>query len=152
MIYDTLTRVGLYRGISPWLDVAIDAIEQTDLAQLQEGRADVRGEDVYYMVQAPALKPREETRWEAHRRYVDIQISLSGGEIIGYLPVEQVSGWQAYDEAKDILYANDNSPGILLAMEKNTFCILFPKDAHRPCERSGTLQRGRKVVVKVLAE
>lgn len=149
MIYDAVKRIGQYRGISPWLDVAIDCVERTDFANVVPGRYEVEGDDVYYMVQTPVLKDRADTKWEAHARYIDIQIGLSGGEMIGYLPDEQVDGWAAYDEDKDVKLSNANAPGLLLPLSAGMFTILFPEDAHRPCERAGEVREGLKAVIKV---
>lgn len=149
MIYDSLTHIGQYTGITARLDQAIASIQQTDLASLAPGRYEVDGDDVYFMVQTPDLKKREETKWEIHRRYIDIQIGLQSGEAIGYLPVDAVQGWQAYNEEKDVSNSFTDSPDILLPLNMGMFAVLFPHDAHRPCEAVGDIATGLKVVYKV---
>ncbi len=150
MIFDTVSRIGAYRGISKNLDTAIDCIEATDFTGLAEGRYEVDGDNVYYMVQKPALKPREVTKWEVHRRYIDIQLALVPGESIGYAPMAAIDGWQDYQPEKDVQLATSQEPGVALPMGAREFAIFFPWDAHRPTEKNGGVGEGHKVVVKVL--
>lgn len=149
MIYDDVAHAGRYRGISVWLDKAIDCMEQTDFTALEPGTYQVDGEDVYYMVQAPALKEEADTKWEIHRRYIDIQIGLEDGEGISYLPADQVEGWQAYNDQKDVTLAFGPDTGVMLPLNKGMFALLFPHDGHRPCMKIGEAAEGRKVVFKV---
>lgn len=149
MIFDKLENAALYRGISARLDRAIDCMLSTDFAAVAVGRYEVDGDDVYYMVQEPALKPREDTKWEVHRRYIDIQLGLSGGEIMGYAPMDSIGGWEDYNGDKDIQLSFAKEAGTPLALERGMFAILFAQDAHRPCERGAQAQTGRKVVFKV---
>ena len=45
MIYDTLDRIGEYRGMGEWLDRAIDFLENTDMERLPSGRTGIRSEE-----------------------------------------------------------------------------------------------------------
>ena len=152
MIYDTLGNITLYKGLSPAMDAAIDAILQTDFEELAPGRYEVDGDTVYYMVQTPALKERADTKWEIHRRYIDIQIGLRNGEAIGYMPADAVSEWEPYNGEKDAAISWDAIPGVLLPLSAGTFAIFFPNDAHRPVEKVGDAVEGFKVVFKVLVD
>lgn len=152
MIYDTLENAGLYRGMSKWLDKAIDVLETEDFAALEPGTYTVDGDNVYYMVQTPALKPAPDTKWEVHRRYIDIQVGLADGEGIGYAPMADVADWEAYNEQKDVVLSFNGEMGVMLPLRKGTFAILFPLDGHRPCVKLGGVEQGHKVVFKVRVE
>lgn len=149
MIIDRMAHAERYKGISPWLDKALDFMLEADLTAFEDGRYEVEGEHVYFMVQSPALKALKDTKWEIHRRYIDIQIGLTDGENIGYAPVSDIDGWEAYQEEKDVSLSYDAVPGTVFPLRADTFVILFPQDAHRPCERAGKADTGRKVVFKV---
>lgn len=43
MIYDKLENIERYRGMSVWLDQAIDFLTGTDLAALPLGRTEING-------------------------------------------------------------------------------------------------------------
>lgn len=147
MIFDTLQNADIYKGISAHLDQALDFLRTADFAHFTPGRHAVNGDQVYLVLQEPALKPFEETAWEAHRKYIDIQFALKEGETIAYAPLEQIAGWDAYDESKDALCSHDPAHGLALPMKAGTFAIFFPNDAHRPVIGEGSTQ---KVVIKVL--
>ncbi len=152
MIYDTLENLPKYLGISKNLDTAIRYAMKADFAPTAPDTYPVDGEKVYCMVQTPALKPREDTKWEVHRRYIDIQIGLTDGEAIGYAPMESLGGWEPYQDAKDAQLSFEKSAGIILPLDAQTFAIFFPWDAHRPCEKLGDAAQNKKAVIKVMVE
>lgn len=148
MIYDKITNAPLYRGISPALDVALELIAAPDAAQWPLGRRDA-AEGVFANVMDCPLKPLADTRWERHRKYMDIQVGFAPGEEIGVLPDDCVRGWEAHDEARDICFASDDAAGVRAPLKPGMFLLLFPTDAHRPCIATGTADVSRKLVVKV---
>lgn len=148
MIYDTLSHISGYRGLSANMDRAIDAILSTDFAALPSERFEVDGDNVFFFIQDPVLRDSAEAQFEAHGRYADIQITIDGGEDMGYLPVEQVKKWEAFDAEKDIMFSDVEEKGIVLPLNAGTFMILFPHDAHMPCLKNDCAS-SRKVVFKV---
>jgi hypothetical protein len=42
-------------------------------------------------VQSYTTKPENETIWESHRRYIDVQYVVRGSERMGWLPIERLS-------------------------------------------------------------
>lgn len=47
MIYDNISNVSHYKGISKWLDKAIEFLEVTDLSALPLGRTAICGDRVF---------------------------------------------------------------------------------------------------------
>jgi len=148
MIYDTLNHISAYRGLSANMDRAIDAILATDFAALPSERFEVDGDNVFFFIQDPVLRDPAEAQFEAHGRYADIQITIYGGEDMGYLPVDQVKKWEPFDEEKDIMFSDVEEKGLVLPLNMGTFMILFPQDAHMPCLKNAC-GSSRKVVFKV---
>lgn len=148
MIYDTIAHIAAYRGISANMDRAIDAILATDFAALPAERFEIDGDNVYFFIQEPDLRSPAQAQFEAHRRYADIQIAISGGEDIGYMPTEQVASWKAYDTEKDIVFSDVEEKGVSLPLNAGSFMILFPQDAHMPCLKNAN-DGVRKAVFKV---
>lgn len=147
MILDTIDHIGSYRGISPYLDCAIAAIEAGIHLNREVGRVEIDGENVFLSVQRPVY--RESSSWERHERYIDIQISLSGDEACGWAPAKAVLGWEAYDAVADICFAHGENTGLTLSLQQGWFVIFFPQDAHMPCLRGALENTGYKVVYKV---
>lgn len=82
MIYDKLTNIGLYKGTNRNLDTAIEYILNHDISRLPLGRTSVDGDLVYINVMDAQTGPLESRNYEVHKEYMDIQIDLSGTEII----------------------------------------------------------------------
>ena len=144
MIYDSLNHLSQYLGIHKNLDTALQYLASHDLSKLPLGRLELDGEEAYLMVSDVEYHAPEEGRYEAHRDYADVQLSLTGGESVGYLPLEALKEWEDYQP--DIVFARENPPGLELPLEQGRFVVLFPQDAHRPGVGQG---KGRKIVVKI---
>lgn len=148
MIFDNLSNAMQYAGLSPRFEKAFRFLTETDLNALTE-RVDLEGNDLYVLPQQPALKTREEARWEAHRRYADIQVVLSGEERMEYAPMDSLTVTEEYNEAKDVI--RFSGEGILLRFRAGDFAVYFPQDVHKPNLRPADEPAGdRKLVVKVL--
>lgn len=147
MIYDKLENIRTYKGLSPAWDAAINAIFDHIFADKPEGKYVLQGEQFYYSVQNAAYI--RHGQWEAHRKYIDIQFSLTGDEICRCAAVTDLHDWQAYDAARDILFSGDTDSGVSIPLLKGWFIALFPQDAHMPCVPAGDAESGCKVVFKV---
>ena len=145
MIYDSLENLGRYRCLGESFARAVDALQARDLFSLADGRYEI-DEKNYFAVSQPALKPREGSRYEAHRLYADIQIALTQGETIDVAPVAALGDWDEYDPQNDIVFTGDTAPCVELPLHRGMFAVFFPWDAHRPCLGEGTT---KKIVVKV---
>ena len=148
MIYDHIGHCLQYRGISPQMDAALEFLSQADPSALELGRHEL-GEGVFYNVTDCSLFPFPETKWEYHRKYIDIQYPLDEGEQVGCLPVHQLAGQGDYSPEQDICFAQDERAGLVLPMDRGMFAVFFPWDAHRPCWRKGPAASVRKLVLKV---
>jgi YhcH/YjgK/YiaL family protein len=92
---------------------------------------------------------REGVRFESHRRYVDIQYTLSGEDLIGWKPVAQCTNDQEpFDVVKDVGYYVDR-PELWIPVPTGTFVVFFPEDAHAPMGGTGLIH---KIVVKVAVD
>ena len=56
MIYDTLDRIGEYRGMGEWLDRAIDFLENTDMERLPSGRTEIAGTDCFIKIDLEGIE------------------------------------------------------------------------------------------------
>lgn len=131
------------------LERAFEYLARTDLAALPLGRTTVEGDDVYVIVSEAETKPPEQVRFEAHRRYIDIQLVVRGQEAIGVAPVASLVTVEAYDEAKDIEFFAVPKDSTTLALHAGDFAVFVPGDGHRPSLHLDGPHVSRKAVVKV---
>jgi YhcH/YjgK/YiaL family protein len=151
MICDTIKRIGEYKGLSKSLDDAIDFMLSADLDGLEQGKTEIDGQRIFAAVSAYESKDPEKAQYEAHRRYIDIQIILSGEERIFYLPLDELSVQEEYSAEKDaLLFSRDG--GSAIDLKPGMFCLLFPQDAHKPGCRIGDVGTVKKAVIKVEVE
>ena len=146
MIIDQLKRADAYKGMGPRLGMAFDFLRTGGLATASLGRHEIRGDEVYALVQEYQTKAKAAGKWEAHRRYIDVQYVVSGEELIGYADIERQKPG-AYDEGKDFMLLEGD--GDFLLVRSGTFMILGPQDSHMPGIAVATAAPVRKVVVKV---
>lgn len=98
----------------------------------------------FYSVSSVNLSPKEKRRFEAHRRFIDIQFVLDGCEYMEYADIEDVRVSSPYNEERDVGFFEGE--GDMLTVRNGDFAIFFPQDAHKPCIGEGV---SRKVVVKI---
>jgi len=147
MIIDKLTNAEFYRGLSPRLSQAFDFLGTTDLSQLPLERIDIDGDRLYAFVLEYTTKPPEQSLWEAHRKYCDIQLMISGTECMAWNNVEQMNVTQPYAADKDAVFLDGT--GTTLTVPAGMFTFFAPQDAHMCCLANGTPSTVRKIVVKV---
>lgn len=120
---------------------------------MEPGVYPVEGTDVFAQVINLGTKPKEETRPEVHRKYIDVQFSVEGRERIGFAADRGTSA-VAEDlmAEKDILFYRGVEHEMELLMEPGDYAVFFPEDVHRPgCEHRGPATL-RKVIMKVSAD
>ena len=148
MIVDRLERWEQYVGISPGLEIGLRFLVDLDTSGFDEKTVEVDGKNVYAMCQVYETEGEQDRFYEAHREYIDIQMVVSGSEL---LRVSDVSGLKIstpYTHDGDFeLY--DLVPGIDLHLGPGQFAVFFPHDAHVPKLQSGEPSLIQKVVVKV---
>jgi len=147
MIIDKLKNATFYYGISEKIATALKYLEKTDLSEIQNGKYDIEGEDIFAIVQDYNTKPRTEGKFEAHRKYIDIQYMINGTEKMGYTYVHKLKSVTEYDEEKDIIFFEGD--GDFVTVKEGFFTIFAPEDAHMPGIESKTSEYVKKAVVKI---
>jgi len=128
---------------------AFEILNDKTLQKKQDGRYAFEGDDLFYTIQRYMTKPMSEGKLEAHRKYIDIQFSLNGQEIIGYTPLNELTIAGEYNPQKDIAFYNTPKDFSKVLLKPGLFCILFPDDAHLPCRQVDKPAEVRKVVIKI---
>jgi len=130
-------------------DKAFKFLKESDLQNMELKRYDLDGNNLYVLLSEYMSKNEEDARYEAHRKYLDIQYVVSGKELIGIAPLAQMKDiLEPYSEVKDIMFMTVN-PGTDYKAMPDRFFIFFPEDLHRPGLKDGENSPVRKAVVKV---
>ena len=135
------------RAPQTWLAVARFLLD-ADLSALPLGRNEI-GEGAFANVQE--YETRLTSKYELHRRYIDVQLLSRGQELVYVAPKEDACDPQGdFDEKNDfVLYATAKGETPIVVSTKS-YLILYPTDAHMPCmAMDGRPQPVRKIVVKI---
>ena len=149
MILDRIENAALYQNIHARFKSAFDYIASIDIHSIPVGRREIDGANMYALVQEYNTKTTEEGKWEAHRRYIDLQYVVQGAEGIEYANIHHLQQG-VYDESKDFLPLNGT--GSMLALNSGDFVLLFPEDAHMPGMAFGDPAPVKKIVLKIAAD
>lgn len=135
-----------YRKNKAVWDEAFRYLKETDLATLPTGKHSLVGDDLTVSVTEASDKAFDDTRWESHRKYIDIQYIARGQEKMGVAPAAEANVINPYNEKKDV--ANYSTEGTYYIAKPGTMYIFFPGDAHRPSIKVDDTPV-KKVVLKV---
>ena len=130
MIIDTFKNIKLYSDISERLQKGLRILLEPELINKPDGKYQVEGDDIYYLVQRYKTKKPVDAKFEAHRKYIDIQALLKGREIIGFENIARLKENVPYKE--DILFFETPGQYTELKLHDKMFAVLFPEDGHMP--------------------
>ncbi len=150
MIIDRLTNLEQYRGLAPKWVRALEFLRDTDVLSLALGRHDLDGDQLFALVQEYRTKPVAECRWEAHRRYCDVQFVARGAESIGVMNIERMQIEQPYDADRDVAFFAGE--GDFITLHAGSFAIFAPQDVHMPCVAAVGSEPIRKIVLKAAVD
>lgn len=149
MIFANINDYEKYECLHVNLDKAFQFLNRNDLRELSSGRYEICGDDLYAMVQEYETKPLEGAKYEAHKRYIDIQYMVDGREIMGYSSIYNLEVSEPYNSERDFEMLEGEKE--LLLLKNSEFFIFFPEDAHMPGIADRQSSKVRKVVVKIKA-
>lgn len=146
MILDSLPNASLYAGLGPRFEKAFAYLRDTDLAAIPLGKYELDGEFLFVAVQEYTTNTMGNGKWEAHRRYIDVQYIVQGTERICHAPLNRVEQGE-YNAEKDFLALTGQ--GDFLKLTAGDFAVFFPHDAHMPNMAIDGPSTVRKAVVKI---
>lgn len=149
MIVDKIENIATYAGLSRGIVKALELLRDGNLAQKADGRYEVDGKDLFYLVSSYSSKPVDECKFETHEKYIDVQALLAGQESMGYAPVAGLKLQAPYESSKDIAFYEKPDNYTKIALSEGMFCVFYPHDGHMPGGRLNEPSDVHKVILKV---
>ena len=146
MIIDKLSNTEKYISLHKDFKLVFDFLKTHDLKNLECGRHELRGKDVFFNLQEYETKQAQ--KLEAHRKYIDIQVVVSGEEYMGYTNIDNTTLSEEYNEEKDVMFLNGSVDKLLA--DNTNFLIFFPQDAHMPALSVNEDKKVKKAIFKIL--
>lgn len=101
---------------------------------------------------AECYNTKLQSRFEAHRKMVDIQIVVSGAELIHFAPInDNFVVEEPYDEMRDIMFMNGEVKDTVL-LRAGEACVIGPELAHMPGMAVNGSSHVKKIVIKTPVE
>ncbi len=88
--------------------------------------------------------------YESHRKYVDVQLLLSGEEVLQVTDITRLEEKEKYDEDKDVVLYSASDTSASTILRPGSIMILYPRDAHRSMSLRNNFIVVRKIVGKIL--
>lgn len=144
MLIQSLERLGGNLAGLPHLEEAL-----TCLAKHKDEAAPARFDfpGGYLMLQEGVTKEVEEGDYEAHHRYLDVQVLLEGEETLVWSDISTLILSVPYDQEKDkAMYTGE---GCSMILRPGTCYVCWPEDGHKACRHTGQPTYYRKAVIKL---
>jgi biofilm protein TabA len=132
MILDTIDNAEQYTFLHPLFQPAFEFLATLDARTVTPGIYELRGRDLYVIISQSSGGVPVPPRLEAHKKYIDLQVTLLGSFHVGWRPLAECTRLQTpYDEGKDAT-VYDDPPELRIRLETGRFAVFFPEDAHAP--------------------
>ena len=151
MIVGSLQEVAQQANQSPQMQKALNFLCDIQDKDLPDGNVEIDGTNVYAIVQSYNSNPDlDALKFEAHRKYIDIQYVISGKELMGWAHIKKMMTTIPYNETKDALYGVVPPDNVTFVhYDAGQAVVLYATDAHSPGLADGDSVAVKKVVVKI---
>ena len=146
MIIDVLTNSKKYELLNNNFKIVFDYLKNNNLKEMALGRHEIKGDELFFNLQEGETKPVQ--KLEAHKKYIDIQVVITGEEYMGYTNISNTTVCEEYNEEKDVMFLNGKVDK--LRADETRFLIFYPEDAHMPSLCLTEPQNVRKAIFKIL--
>lgn len=152
MIIDKIDNYEEYLNEHPEFQAIWDFIDEDRKAKKDDGSYELDGRKLFVNINTYRTELDKEVKFEAHKKYADLQYIVSGIEKIGWAPLPDVEDKllsEEYSKGGDIAFYEGPSK-FDFVLTKGSFLYLAPEDAHAPCQCADKEMSVRKMVFKIL--
>lgn len=129
MIYGNVRNLGNYAFLIPAIHKCFEFARSHDLVSFPKGRHSIDGDHIFVNIVEYTTAASEERIWEAHKRYLDFHLMLSGAERVDLNHIHNMNTGE-YQVSRDYL-PMDGSKICSLILNPGDFLICYPSDGHR---------------------
>jgi YrbI family 3-deoxy-D-manno-octulosonate 8-phosphate phosphatase/YhcH/YjgK/YiaL family protein len=127
---------------------AISYLKGLNIENIPVGEKIDVNEKFFYSVQVYETKPENECKLESHRKYVDVQLMISGEEAIDIADISRLTIKKQYDSEIDVMFWNVPERMVRTTLTDGDYIVLYPENAHR-----GAVSVDKKVkVIKLVGK
>ncbi|RJX73660.1 DUF386 domain-containing protein [Vibrio sinensis] len=149
MFKGTLSELHLCQHLPSKLLKIIEQVKQHLSSSTENGRYPLVGDDVFFFVVDDNTQLLNERKSEIHRKYIDVQILLSGEETFGYSEHPFQSIAEDMLENRDLAFSEDIIDEQFVNLNVNDFVIFKVEQPHRPLVATNEPMPVRKAIIKI---
>lgn len=145
-----MNNISDYYDEYPDLKLVGEFAKRVEDEKLEDGVYEIDGKRIYASIQSYKSKQQtEDSMFEAHKQYIDVQYIIQGIEKIRYANVDKLTlVEEQYSKGNDIAFYEGYAQ-FDFTLTKGTFLYLTPAEAHLPGLSADKDVFVRKVVFKV---
>ena len=140
MIVTTIDKLNTYSEV-PYAKDIMDFVAQFKKTDMEPGRYDIQGDDLFAAVSRYDTEPESERKFENHKKYIDLQIVLDGEEEIHWAPSQTLEQTEeSFSQGGDIAFYQGNSMGYVSAATNALYYLkmtlinrMYYTKKHRAC-------------------
>lgn len=150
MIYGNINNLGNKGTYPEIIYKALEYLKSKDFNNIEPGKYEIEGNNVYVSITDTKTDIVKNKKAESHVKYLDIQFSPNGDEIMGFAIDDGNNEIieNKLDE-KDVLKYSIVNNEKFIKMNPNDFFVFYPWDIHRPGCTETEPKDIRKVIVKI---
>ena len=143
MIIDRIEEQERYYPLHPDMELAFAFLAEAP--DLESGRYELEN-GLFATVSEGETRPIGEVKIESHKKYIDLQYCISGGERMSWAHVQELNMVEPDEEHDNYFYEGKSTA---ISVRPGMFYIMFPSDGHKPACHNEFPKHFRKVVVKI---
>lgn len=152
MLFGDLTRDDFAHSLPPVLAHFCHKVNSLDLANLPLGQQELE-DGIKMNVMEFTTAAAETKQAELHRKFIDIQVLISGEEAIEYSVTEpNLALYTEYNEQDDYQLTPEVEHKNVVVLRPKMFAIFLPNEPHKPGVSVSGDKVLKKLVVKVPVE
>jgi YhcH/YjgK/YiaL family protein len=144
VIFDVIENLDEYISLNPKIANGLEKLNEVKIEYNK--RFDFDGG--YLFFQEGTTNHIDEGTFEAHKKYIDIQIVLDGSEYVAWAPIKQLEVAVEYNAEKDVVRLN-GSPKEIMKINKGMAYICLPHDGHKALKHVDKATTYNKAVMKI---
>lgn len=148
MIFGNVNQGETFGVIEKKIKKCISYVKNHDLMSYEKGRHEIEGEKWFVNVVEYETTTPENRFWEAHKKYLDIHVMLSGEEQIDLNFIHNLEQ-KEFVEKDDFLPLEGEKNGYVV-LRAGDFLVCYPGDGHRTAVQVSAPCTIKKAIFKVL--
>lgn len=149
MITDKIKNIKKYPEIEAYAQEIFAFIKKTEEDAIEDGRYELKGEELFALVQSYETRPLEAGLMESHVQYIDLQYIVNGEECIYWNPIDEMTVKEDKRPAADAIFYEIEQPQNKTVLKAGMFGYYVPTDGHMPCIAVDFPTFVKKIVFKI---